>query len=121
MSSTPVQPQAQRKLAGLVTGMMLAFSLVVGSLFNQAAHAEDSSKKELPQYIIDQFGEPPAIPEGPLSPELEQAVKTAFIDSLEHSAWERDQELALQTITESGDVRLVWLISDLMRFVSQSS
>ena len=121
MSSTPVQPQAQRKLAGLVTGMMLAFSLVAGSLFNQAAHAQDSSKKELPQYIIDQFGEPPAIPEGPLSPELEQAVKTAFIDSLEHSAWERDQELALQTITESGDVRLVWLISDLMRFVSQSS
>lgn len=119
-SNSSLQPM-QARIGHLVTGLVLACSLLAGGLVTQFAQADTSSSKQLPQHVIDRFGKPPAIPEGPLSAELQQAVKTAFIDSLANSIWERDQELALQTITESGDPRLVWLISDLMRFVSQSS
>jgi hypothetical protein len=48
---------------------------------------------------------------------VREAVETAFIDGLRQSAWGRDQSLALQEVVASGDARLVWIISDLMRFV----
>jgi hypothetical protein len=72
----------------------------------------------LPDYVIEEFGTPPAIPEGPLSDALQAAVRTAFIDSMTQSTWGRDQEIALAEIAASGDPRLVWIITDLMRFTS---
>ena len=72
----------------------------------------------LPDYVIEQFGEPPLAPEGPLSEALQSAVQVAFIDSMVNSIWGQDQALALNKISESKDPRLVWIISDLMRFVS---
>ncbi|WP_350335032.1 DUF3179 domain-containing (seleno)protein [Coralliovum pocilloporae] len=72
----------------------------------------------LPDYVIEKFGTPPTIPEGPLSDSLQAAVKTAFIDSMTQSVWGRDQVVALEEIAASKDPRLVWIISDLMRFVS---
>ncbi len=79
-----------------------------------SAHAE----KTVPQYVIDQFGQPPAVPDGDLSKELHAAVKTAFIDSVQGSSWGEEQDSALKTISESKDPRLVWIISDLLRFTS---
>jgi hypothetical protein len=76
------------------------------------------AQNALPDYVVEQFGAPPAIPDGPLSEELQEAVKVAFVDSATQSTWGRDQRLALSTITESGDPRVVWLIADLMRFAS---
>jgi len=70
----------------------------------------------LPDYVIERFGEPPAVPSGPLSEDLSRAVKSAFVDGVQ-TGWGRDQQLSLQMITESGDPRLAWPISDLMRFV----
>ncbi|MEM6637446.1 MAG: DUF3179 domain-containing (seleno)protein [Pseudomonadota bacterium] len=72
-------------------------------------------------YAVDQFGNPPNIPDGPLSADLQRAVQTAFVDSVTQSTWGRDQQLALQEIAMSGDPRLVWVISDLMRFISNPS
>jgi hypothetical protein len=40
---------------------------------------------------------------------------------MSEGTWGRDQEIALREIADSGDPRLVWLISDLMRFVSDPS
>ena len=74
----------------------------------------------LPDYVTEQFGTPPTIPEGPLSDAMLQAVDTVFIDSLEQSSWGRDQELALAEIAGSGDLRLAWVISDMMRFTWRS-
>ena len=74
---------------------------------------------QLPDYVIKQFGTPPAVPEGPLSKELRSAVQVAFIDSLLQSSWGRDETIALNEIIASKDPRLVWIISDLMRFVSE--
>ncbi len=70
----------------------------------------------LPDYVIEQYGAPPAIPEGDLSAAMEFAVRVAFQDSVVQSTWGRDQSLALAEIAQSKDPRLVWIISDLMRF-----
>jgi len=75
----------------------------------------------LPDFVIDQFGAPPAIPEGPLSEEVADAVRVAFIESVTQTTWGRDQNLALATISASEDPRLAWLISDMLRFISSGN
>ncbi|WP_420332975.1 DUF3179 domain-containing (seleno)protein [Roseibium sp.] len=82
------------------------------------SHAEQAAA--LPSYVIDQYGEPPEIPDGPLSDSLKAAVNAAFVDSIKQSAWGRDQTLALTEVADSKDPRLVWIISDLMRFTAGS-
>lgn len=75
----------------------------------------------LPAYVIKAFGQPPEIPTGALSDTLKAAMQTAFVDSIAQSSWSAAQTTALATIVQSGDPRLAWLISDMMRFVSGSS
>ena len=70
----------------------------------------------LPDYVIEQFGKPPTVPEGPLSEDLKSAVQVAFIESMERSAWGSDQSVALDEISRSKDPRIAWIVSDLMRF-----
>ncbi|MDJ0628348.1 MAG: DUF3179 domain-containing (seleno)protein [Rhodobacter sp.] len=77
-------------------------------------HAQEPAA--LPDYVIEQFGKPPSVPEGPLSEAVQAAVQVAFVDSVEQSTWGRDQTIALDEIAESKDPRIVWIISDLMRF-----
>ena len=72
----------------------------------------------LPAYVVEKFGNPPPVQEGPLSAELQSAVQVAFIDSQRKSGWGQDQTVALIEISESKDPRLAWIISDLMRFAA---
>jgi hypothetical protein len=72
----------------------------------------------LPDYVIDAYGAPPAIPSGQLAPALEVAVKSAFVDSMTEGRWTEDQTRALAEVAASDDPRLAWLISDLMRFAT---
>ena len=85
----------------------------------QSQTASVESGHDLPAYIIKAFGEPPAVPEGPFGEELQAAVKTAFVDSLANGTWGQDQQIAIDTINESGDPRVMWIVSDLMRFITQ--
>jgi len=96
--------------------ILFVASLVAFSLFCAAAlRAQEAAA--LPDYVIKEFGKPPAVPKGPLSKELQSAVKVVFIDSVIQSSWEKDQMIALDKITKSKDPRIAWLISDLMRFI----
>ena len=61
-----------------------------------AAPLRAQEKAPLPDYVIAQFGEPPAVPSGPLSAELQSAVQAAFIDSMTESSWAGDQITALR-------------------------
>lgn len=99
-----------KTLLRLIAPAMLAFSLSVP--------VQAQTIPDLPDYVIEEFGAPPAIPEGALPDALQAAVQTAFIDSMTQSTWGRDQEIALAEIAASGDPRLVWIITDLMRFTS---
>lgn len=74
----------------------------------------------LPDYVIEEFGEPPAVPDGPLSEAVQTAVQVAFVESIIESRWGGDQAQALVDIAQSKDPRLVWLISDLMRFSART-
>ncbi len=94
----------------ILMASLMAFSL----LGFDALRAKDTAA--LPDFVIEQFGEPPAVPEGALSEALQSAVQVAFIDSMAQSTWGPDQSIALSEIAESKDPRVVWIISDLMRF-----
>ncbi|SEB09443.1 DUF3179 domain-containing (seleno)protein [Rubrimonas cliftonensis] len=84
------------------------------------AHAVpvDAEEPGLSEYVIEQFGRPPAIPDGPLSEAVRAAVATAFVESVTERRWDGDQIEALDMVSGSGDPRLAWIIADLMRFIS---
>ena len=96
--------------------VLIASLVTLSPLWFDTLQAQEAAL--LPDYVIEQFGKPPEVPEGPLSEELQSAVQVAFIDSMVQSTWGIDQTLALDEISESKDPRIVWIISDLVRFVS---
>lgn len=99
----------QMRRAGLALAVPLMALLLGGGAQAQAP---------LPDYVTAEFGQPPAIPDGSLSPDLLAAVQAAFVDTAAQASWGPEQVAALGTITASGDPRLAWLVADLMRFVS---
>ena len=96
--------------------VLIAWLVMLLVAWSNAPRAEENTP--LPDYVIEQFGTPPAIPKGPLSETLQSAVRMAFVESAKNSTWGRDQALALDEIAMSKDPRVVWIISDFMRFVS---
>ncbi len=80
-----------------------------------------SAAMGLAPHVVERFGSPPAIPEGPISEELEAALHTAFVDIFETRVWGADQLSALEQIVDSQDPRLAWVITDMMRFAFNSS
>ena len=95
----------------------LALMGTLGLLGSSALHADESG---LPQYVIEEFGTPPTTPDGPLSTALAGAVDTAFGDNLKTRIWQPEQTDAIHTIAASGDARLAWLISDMMRIAASN-
>ncbi|MBT0958496.1 DUF3179 domain-containing protein [Alphaproteobacteria bacterium KMM 3653] len=92
--------------------------LLTALALSLALAAPMGAQAELPDYVIAEFGAPPNVPNGPLSPELEQAVQSAFVTSMQNSVWGAEQVQALEAIAASGDPRLGWIIADMMRFVT---
>ncbi|MEP3524592.1 MAG: DUF3179 domain-containing (seleno)protein [Hyphomicrobiales bacterium] len=96
----------------------LSVAFAVLALFWFTTAQAQTTSQTLPDYVIKEYGKPPAIPTGPQSAELKAAMQTTFIDGITQSGWGEDQELALEIISKSSDPRIAWVISDLMRFVS---
>ena len=94
-------------------------AMLAASLLALGAPVLAQQADPLPDYVVEQFGQPPAIPSGPLAEPLMTAVRTTFVDSLAQGSWGPDQEVALAEIAASDDPRLGWIITDLMRFVWQ--
>ena len=61
------------------------------------------------------FAAAPEVPAGPLPPEAEAAIDD-LVESARQGVFDRE---ALDAVADSGDARLAWLLSDLMRFVPQ--
>ena len=102
----------------LVLLALVLLALAVLSLLSApAARAEE--RAPLPDYVIAEFGQPPAIPDGPLSEALRAAVQVGLVDSAEQAIWGPDQAAALSEIAQSKDPRLAWMVADLMRFITQ--
>ena len=82
------------------------------------AYAPSQEASELPKGQVLDFGKAPAIPTGPLKPEVKTALERAFGKNLAEEPWGEAQSEALRTLAESGDVRIAWIISDLMRIAN---
>lgn len=104
---------SHRAVVQILIAALIPLLALVGSGLAQA-----QERSALPDYVIEKFGTPPAIPDGPLSDDLKRAVKMALVDPVTHAGWGQDQSLALAEVAASKDPRLVWIISDLMRFAT---
>ncbi len=93
---------------------VLALSVLVTFGAGQGAVAQEVSP--LPSYVTQEYGHPPAIPQGAIAPEITDALQVVFVDSLERSEWGNTESLALEQVRLSGDPRLAWIITDMMRF-----
>ena len=89
---------------------------VLGGVSASDAAAKD--RTDLPDHVLDEFGAPPAIVTGAFPAALSEAVESAFVDSIENSTWEPEQSASLSAIAASGDARIAWIISDMLRFSS---
>ncbi len=101
-----------------INAFLILFAVLPSLFFGAASSAKSAGQetRTLPDHVIEKFGMPPAIPEGPFSKELKAAVKVAFIDSVVTGTWGPEQGAALKSILVSGDPRIAWIVSDLMRF-----
>ena len=72
----------------------------------------------LPDYVVAEFGAPPEVPTGPLPENIATAVQALFVETVERGVWGPAQTDALLTIENSGDPRLAWYVSDMLRFVT---
>ena len=80
--------------------------------------ADDSPEQpRLPEGEVSEFGPAPAVPSGELATELIASLDILFGDELADGLFLDDELTALQTLQSSGDPRVVWPISDIMRFV----
>jgi len=91
-------------------------ALAVVAVFGMGQSVAAQGAPELPSYITEEYGTPPAIPRGELSQETMDALQTVFVDSLERSEWGNRESLALEVVGGTGDPRLAWVITDMMRF-----
>ncbi len=96
-----------------VPTLFLRVLVIAATLFPLTAIAQD---QDLPEYVTAEFGYPPAVPSGPLPEDIENAVDVVFVGSFDLGVWTGDQDAALEVIAQSGDPRLAWLISDMLRF-----
>jgi len=66
------------------------------------AITDAQSQSSLPPHTIEQFGDAPDAPDGPLSPAFQFAARVAFIDSTALGVWDKNQEQALQIPDSHG-------------------
>lgn len=107
-------------LASHTFRLFLAAATLATFSLTAPATANAQTASTLPDYVINEFGTPPNIPTGPLPQKVSAAIKTALVDSITEGTWGQEQTEALQTIAQSADPRVAWIIADLMRFVSGS-
>jgi len=98
---------------------LLLVTVLCFIVFTEDAVGQDTAEPTLSKHVIAKFGTPPPVPSGALDAKVHKAVDLVFNTGLASESWDSDQIDALVTIGESGDPRLAWLVSDLMRFSSQ--
>ncbi len=70
----------------------------------------------LPDYVIAEFGSPPAIPDGALAQTLQDAVNRLVRISLNQDSWDPTDTDDLEVMVASKDPRVAWIMMDMLRF-----
>ncbi len=73
----------------------------------------------LPNYVVETFGLPPDIPDDAPSEAVSSAMNALVAQSLNQSAWDASQTSALESLVAAKDPRLVWTLTDILRFTWQ--
>ena len=100
---------------------MIALSLLVLTFSTTTTKAQANSG--LSDFVLDHYGAPPDIPTGPITKTMQQNVGIVFketlagVGSVSRSTWGDAQSEALAALVDADDPRVVWLISDLLRFI----
>lgn len=97
-------------------------AIIIACSFISANAAETSAttaiaRANLPRGEIVDFGIAPKVNNISLSEEVHTALSDAF-GNLRNSGWGKKQIKALETIEQSKDARLAWIITDAMRFAA---
>lgn len=94
-----------RQLFATMIALWLSFNLVWAE-----------NRLPLPEYVIAEFGTPPMIPEGSLSTAVAKALDEVLTIAVDQADWDPANTIALDTITQARDPRLVWVLTDILRF-----
>jgi hypothetical protein len=70
----------------------------------------------LPDYVVAEFGTPPAIPTGPLARPVTDALEELLALTLNQADWIPSNTAAFDTVAQAQDPRLVWTLTDMLRF-----
>ncbi len=90
-------------------------AVVLGFLLTGIA-SQPSRAEALPDYVIEQFGTPPATPTGALPDDLQAAMDKVVQFSTAQSGWNSEDTTVFDAIAAARDPRVVWALSDIMRF-----
>ena len=71
---------------------------------------------ELPVGAPIDFGPAPEVPEGDVSPEVAEALALVTSSDVDESTFTPEQLDAIAFLGESGDPRVAWTLSDILRF-----
>lgn len=100
-----------------VAGFLGILLLVVGGCASASSDAAQSPSRESPTADPPAtFPSAPNVPDGPLDPAVSAALDT-LVTSLLTGDFD---DGALETVAASGDARLGWFVSDLLRFLQGS-
>ncbi len=84
------------------------------------APRDEAPLEDLPRGEVQDFGPAPVVVDAELSNEVADAVRVLFDDDLE-GLTELDDADAIETLGNSGDVRLAWVLSDMLRLANDQN
>lgn len=101
------------------TATFIPLALVALTLGVMPVGGPAQAQEALPDYVIEEFGTPPAVPEGPLSDEVYDAVSALVANSRSQRDWDPADSTAFDIVAEASDPRVAWILTDMMRFAWQ--
>ncbi|MEM9035597.1 MAG: DUF3179 domain-containing (seleno)protein [Actinomycetota bacterium] len=99
------------RLAAVVAALLVGGACASGSDSDSADSIVDDGP---PRGVVIDYGVAPEVPDDPLAPDVAEAVEQLFGERFEVGLTSADRE-AFSVLALSGDARLAWIISDLMR------
>ena len=96
------------------TSYFLILKILLIALMAPSAHAQN--QPELSDYVIQEFGAPPAIPNGALASNIEQALDKLVAHNLDQTTWQSNSSDLIDVLVKAKDPRVAWIIVDMMRF-----
>lgn len=104
------------KIIGFLLALCLSLTPAMPA-FSEDSAATAVARAALPRGQQIDFGKPPAVSSQPLSLKTQKALRT-MIGSRVNAIWTDRRFKALEIIGDTRDVRLAWVLADVMRFTA---